>query len=62
MSDEFRIILDGTIMQSYPDLLLVAHAHGDLALHLGPLKRRQKHGREDGNDGDDDEHLDQGEP
>jgi hypothetical protein len=42
-------------------LLDVAHAHGLLAFLLGPGKRRQQHGRQNRDDGDDHQQFNQGE-
>jgi len=41
------------------DLFLIAGAADRLGLGLGPGQRRQKHARQDGDDGDDNEQFDQ---
>jgi hypothetical protein len=44
------------------DLLVVVGAGDRLGLGLGLAQRRQEQARQDGNDGDNDQQLDQGKP
>ena len=49
-------------MLARPSLLQVVQAGRSLGLFLGPAQRRQQHGRQNGDDGDDHQQFNQGEP
>ena len=59
---EIIFVVVGKHDYAQADLLEVAGAIDDVGLLLGLGERRQQHGRQDGDDGDDHQKFNQGEP
>ena len=57
-----EIVIVGEGVKAHADLLQVVRAGGTLSLQLGLAERGQQQRSEDGNDGDDNQQLDQSEP